>query len=51
MLSSMLHFVQAVQLFMQGIPAKNLWKEVSSYDTVGNAYFALAIHAVPAGWR
>jgi uncharacterized SAM-binding protein YcdF (DUF218 family) len=24
---------------------------VSSYDTVGNAYFSLAIHALPAGWR
>ena len=36
---------------VQGIPAKNLLKEVSSYDTVGNAYFCLVIHALPAGWR
>ncbi|KAG2427338.1 hypothetical protein HXX76_012533 [Chlamydomonas incerta] len=28
-----------------------LLKEVSSYDTVGNAYFSLTIHALPAGWR
>lgn len=25
--------------------------QVSSYDTVGNAYFCFSIHAVPAGWR
>jgi hypothetical protein len=25
--------------------------QVSSYDTVGNAYFGLTIHALPAGWR
>lgn len=36
---------------VQGMPAKDLWKEVSSYDTVGNAYFAFSIHALPAGWR
>ncbi len=24
---------------------------MSSYDTVGNSYFALTIHAIPAGWR
>lgn len=26
-------------------------QEVSSYDTVGNAYFSLTIHALPSGWR
>jgi uncharacterized SAM-binding protein YcdF (DUF218 family) len=26
-------------------------QEVSSFDTVGNAYFSLMIHVVPAGWR
>lgn len=25
--------------------------QVSSYDTVGNAYFALTIHAIPAQWK
>ena len=38
-------------VLLQGVPAKDLWKEISSYDTVGNAYFALAIHALPANWR
>ncbi len=33
------------------VPAADLLKETSSYDTVGNAYFALTIHALPAGWR
>lgn len=33
------------------IPAAHLLKETSSYDTVGNAYFALTMHALPAGWR
>lgn len=26
-------------------------QEVSSFDTVGNAYFSLCIHAVPMAWR
>jgi hypothetical protein len=29
----------------------SLLVQVSSYDTVGNAMFALTIHALPAGWR
>lgn len=33
------------------VPAAHLLKETSSYDTVGNAYFALTMHALPAGWR
>lgn len=36
---------------MQGVPPQQLLKEVQSYDTVGNAYFSLTIHAVPAGHR
>lgn len=24
---------------------------MSSYDTVGNAYYSLCIHVIPAGWR
>ncbi len=36
---------------VQGVPAKHVLKEVSSYDTVGNAYFSLVIHALPADWR
>lgn len=41
----------AAYLLNKGVPAKHLLKEVSSYDTVGNAYFSLVIHALPAGWR
>lgn len=35
----------------RGVAPSRLLKEVSSYDTVGNAYFGLTIHAIPAGWR
>lgn len=35
----------------QGCDPASLLKEVSSYDTVGNAYFSLTIHSIPAGWR
>ena len=34
-----------------GVPASLLLNESSSYDTVGNGYFSLTIHALPAGWR
>ncbi|KFM25827.1 hypothetical protein F751_1441 [Auxenochlorella protothecoides] len=34
-----------------GLPANSLLKECSSYDTVGNGYFSLTIHAIPARWR
>jgi hypothetical protein len=36
------------------IPCKacmQVFKEVQSYDTVGNGFFSALIHAVPAGWR
>lgn len=36
---------------MKGADAGQLLKEASSYDTVGNGYFAMTIHAIPAGWR
>lgn len=35
----------------QHVPARDVLKEVSSYDTVGNGYFSAMIHAVPSGWR
>jgi hypothetical protein len=38
-------------LLQRGIPAGDLLKEAQSYDTVGNAYFSLLQHALPAGWR
>lgn len=41
----------AAYLLDRGAQAAHLLKESSSYDTVGNAYFSLSIHALPAGWR
>ena len=35
----------------KGMPSSLLLKETSSYDTVGNGYFSLTMHAIPAGWR
>ncbi|CAL5218988.1 g743 [Coccomyxa viridis] len=43
--------VCAEYLLGKGVPAADILKEVSSYDTVGNGYFALTIHAIPAAWR
>ena len=33
------------------VTASDILKETSSYDTVGNAYFGLTMHALPACWR
>lgn len=41
----------AEYLMHRGAPPKLVYKEISSYDTVGNAYFSLTIHAIPADWR
>ncbi|KAI8465339.1 MAG: DUF218 domain-containing protein [Monoraphidium minutum] len=41
----------ASYLLDRGAAPGALLKEASSFDTVGNAYFALTIHAIPAGWR
>ena len=38
-------------LLAGGAPAAALLKESASYDTVGNAWFTLTQHALPAGWR
>lgn len=38
-------------LMSRGVPAADLLKEAQSYDTVGNGYFSLLQHALPAGWR
>ena len=32
------------------MPAAAVFKEVSSADTIGNAYFSLAVHCLPRGW-
>ena len=34
-----------------GIPASMIFKESSSYDTVGNAYFSAVIHTFPRKWE
>ena len=36
---------------VKGAEPASLLKEASSYDTIGNGFFAMTIHAVPAGWR
>jgi uncharacterized SAM-binding protein YcdF (DUF218 family) len=38
-------------LASKGIPATAIFTETSSYDTIGNAYFARVIHTEPLGWR
>lgn len=38
-------------LLQQNVPAAQVLRESSSYDTVGNAYFAATIHAWPLQWR
>ncbi len=38
-------------LVERGFPAERILSETSSYDTIGNAYFARAIHTDPAGLR
>ena len=35
----------------QDVPASCILKETSSYDTIGNAYFSIKTHVLPAGWR
>lgn len=41
----------AEYLIAKGLSSTNILKETSSFDTVGNCYFSLFSHAVPAGWR
>lgn len=33
-----------------GVPAVDIVREVSSFDTIGNGYFTMAIHAIPRKW-
>lgn len=33
------------------VESKQLLRETSSYDTIGNGYFAAAIHAIPRRWQ
>jgi uncharacterized SAM-binding protein YcdF (DUF218 family) len=38
-------------LLRKGFPTQRIYIEVSSWDTVGNAYFARTVHTDPSGWR
>ena len=38
-------------LLARGVPARRIWAETASLDTIGNAYFARVIHTDPAGLR
>ncbi|WIA12187.1 hypothetical protein OEZ85_012258 [Tetradesmus obliquus] len=40
----------ATYLMAAGVAPADILKETASYDTVGNTYFSLAIHALPAAW-
>lgn len=37
-------------LLARGVPANRLFLETSSWDTIGNAFFARTIHTDPRGW-
>jgi uncharacterized SAM-binding protein YcdF (DUF218 family) len=43
--------VAADYLLEQGYPPDRVFVETSSWDTIGNAYFARVIHTDPAGWQ
>lgn len=38
-------------LIERGVPSERIVAETTSYDTIGNAYFARTIHSDPAGWQ
>ena len=41
----------AAYLTRQGVDSSHILKESASTDTIGNGYFSLTSHAIPAGWR
>lgn len=41
----------AEYLISEGAPVRVLIKECSSYDTIGNGFFALTQHAIPQRWK
>lgn len=43
--------VLAERLLAAGVPASSLLKESASADTLGNAWFGLMTHGLPAGWQ
>ena len=41
----------AAHLLARGVPPERIQVEATSYDTIGNAYFAKLLHVDPAGWK
>ena len=41
----------ASYLMSRGVPQHSLLKETASYDTIGNGYFAITVHALPRRWQ
>lgn len=41
----------ATYLLARGVPPEKIFAETSSYDTIGNAYFARVVHTDPMEWR
>eukprot|EP01025_Chloroclados_australasicus_P035965 TRINITY_DN36599_c0_g1_i1.p4 TRINITY_DN36599_c0_g1~~TRINITY_DN36599_c0_g1_i1.p4 ORF type:complete len:277 (-),score=9.70 TRINITY_DN36599_c0_g1_i1:1431-2261(-) len=52
-LGHVLHESTACGSYLQnkGIQAAKMYKEIQSYDTVGNGYFSALLHVLPAGWQ
>lgn len=42
---------EARYLLRCGVPRKRILTETASYDTIGNAYFSLALHVLPRKFR
>lgn len=42
---------EARYLLRRGVPQQRILTETASYDTIGNAYFSLAIHVLPRNFR
>lgn len=43
--------VGARYLAARGIPARRIFTEICSYDTIGNAFFSRVVHVQPARWK
>jgi hypothetical protein len=44
-------YAGAAYLLRRGIPGSRIYTEISSYDTIGNAFFARVEHTDIRGWR
>jgi len=43
--------VSAAECLKRGVPSSHVFVETTSYDTIGNAFFARTSHTDHAGWR